>query len=272
MARPARAAVLSILAMLAWTATSCSEPDAFDGGVPGATRSMGDLTSIDPQACARGIGSNVATRVRSIPVIVHLPACFDPADSTRFPVVYLIHGASTDATQWLDIGLAKDADALVAEGAIAPTIWVMASFGDRGSAEIEKSLVATIVPWSTTAFPTIDDTDHRAVGGISRGGAAAMRATIDHPHLFGAVAGHSPTLPFTVGETARGLVAARCRVWLDVGNRDGLRAATEALGRELDDRGLMVKVSVSVGGHDRNYWRAHMRDYLRFYAAGWTAR
>lgn len=257
------------LATIALVVVACSD-NTSDGGASVPGRPIGDLTSIDPQACVRGIGSNVTAQVESVPIVVHLPPCFDPSKSTRYPVVYLIHGASADASQWLDIGLAEGADALVADRTIAPTLWVMASFGDRHSDEIANSLIATILPWATTTFPTIDDAEHRAVGGISRGGSAAMRATIDHPDLFGAVAGHSPTLPLPPADTARGLVAARCRVWLDVGADDGLLAETEALGRELDERGLTINVNVSAGGHNRTYWRAHMRDYIRFYASRWT--
>lgn len=99
--------------------------------------------------------------------------------STRYPVVYLIHSASADASQWFDIGIAGNTDTLVADGAIAPSLWVMASFGDRSTSEIARSLVASIVPWATKALPTIDDADHRAVGGISQAVAhqCALRST-----------------------------------------------------------------------------------------------
>lgn len=257
------------LAIIAPASIACSAPETIRSRETDVTRPVVSSTSIDPQACAHGIGSDMSTVVDSIPVVVHLPSCFDPRASTRYPVVYLIHGASADASQWFDIGIAGNTDTLVADGAIAPSLWVMASFGDRSTSEIARSLVASIVPWATKALPTIDDADHRAVGGISRGGGASMRAAIDHPAMFGAVAGHSSTLPFSVSDTARGLVAARCHVWLDVGAQDGLRSGTEALGRELERLGLNVNVDVSAGGHDRKYWRVHLRDYIRFYAARW---
>ena len=51
-------------------------------------------------------------------------------------------------------------------------------------------------------------------------------------------------------------------IWLDAGSSDPFRAATTEFGRQLG-----VRVRISKGGHDGDYWDAHMASYLRFYAS-----
>jgi enterochelin esterase-like enzyme len=55
-------------------------------------------------------------------------------------------------------------------------------------------------------------------------------------------------------------------VWIDVGNRDGLRPAATTLAHELRADGADVSFHVWPGSHDGRYWDAHFADYLRFYA------
>ena len=47
---------------------------------------------------------------------MYLPACYDADPSRRYPVVYLLHGASADQTQWRDVGITAAADQLIAAG------------------------------------------------------------------------------------------------------------------------------------------------------------
>jgi poly(3-hydroxybutyrate) depolymerase len=124
------------------------------------------------------------------------------------------------------------------------------------------------------------DADRRRVafGGISMGGFGAFDlATRAKRHLC-AVGGHSPALWRTGGETAPGAfddaedferhdVIARAdrldgtRLWLDAGDADpflpGDRAFAAAAG---------VRLRLSRGGHDSDYWNRHWAQYLRFYA------
>jgi S-formylglutathione hydrolase FrmB len=114
-----------------------------------------------------------------------------------------------------------------------------------------------------------------AIGGISMGGFGALHLAARR--RFCAVGGHSPALWLSGGETPAGAFddaddfaavtpfGRRLRtrsVWLDVGSSDPFRAATTEFGRQIDAR-----VRVWKGGHDGDYWDAHMGSYLRFYAS-----
>jgi enterochelin esterase-like enzyme len=114
-----------------------------------------------------------------------------------------------------------------------------------------------------------------AIGGISMGGYGALLLGV--AAHFCAVGAHSPALWLHAADTAPGafddaadfrrndLFARRLRygapVWIDVGAADPFRTAAVALAKRIHAR-----LHVWPGGHQTSYWRAHVRDYLRFYA------
>lgn len=221
---------------------------------------------IDPA----GTGRTITIRDRSGAIVVHLPMSYE-AGSTRYPVVYLVHGSNADGTQWLDVGAATQADRLAASGAIAPVILVMPNEGDRSSAQEAEDVVARIVPLIDGRFRTIADAAHRALGGISRGGGAALRVGATHPDIIGVIAGHSPTIPGDPTDLARALRPVGGRLWLDVGDSDGLRDPVTKLADALKADGTSVEFREFAGRHDRVYWRRHMAEYLEFYASRWRS-
>ena len=129
---------------------------------------------------------------------------------------------------------------------------------------------------------------HRvAIGGISMGGFGALDIGRRHGR-FCAVGGHSPAIWTSASETAPGafddaadfarndvVALARARgsgltrgggharrAWIDSGDADPFVAGDRALAAALG-----VPKRTWPGAHDAAYWRAHYRDYLRFYAA-----
>lgn len=122
-----------------------------------------------------------------------------------------------------------------------------------------------------------------AIGGISMGGFGAFDLARLNPGRFCAVGGHSPALWRTGGETAPGAfddaadfgrhdVIASARsfrgmpVWLDAGDRDPFRPGDDAFAGALRAAGVRASVHTWPGGHDGEYWNAHWRAYMRFYA------
>jgi S-formylglutathione hydrolase FrmB len=132
------------------------------------------------------------TRVR-----VLLPAGYDPSGNTRYPVLYLLHGASLDSAAWTNAG---DAEAISAG---YPLIVVMPdggyfgyyadwwNFGLGGAPAWETYHLSQLLPWIDAHFPTVADRDGRAVAGLSMGGLGAMSYAARHPDLFTAAASFS---------------------------------------------------------------------------------
>ena len=213
-------------------------------------------------ACASEHGALSSYEVGGGRVAVYLPPCALERVDRRYRTVYLLHGGSADETQWPAIGLVSTADELIVAKEIAPLIVVMP---DTGLGATAPSIVDDVVPWADAHLPTSATRADRAIGGISAGGASAIRLVAAHPDLFSRLGGHSPVVDAIPADLDR-LAAWDGAVWLDVGDSDDLRSSTMALMARLETGAGRPEIHVSPGQHDRAYWRAHVADYLRFYA------
>ena len=221
---------------------------------------------------------------QEVPVRIFVPSC-DSCTGAGLPVIYLLHGASADESQWDDVAIDEAADEGRAKGIFPPLILVFPkriddSFRPRpdGDLSFEHFVIAELIPWVEVHTPARPDRDHRAIGGISRGGFWALEIAFRHPDLFSAVGGHSPAVgPQSDPFSPLGLVSARpadlrsLRIWLDVGTEDSLRAGVAQLAAALTAAEIPNTLEQWPGGHDRPYWRSHVSDYLTFYTASWGA-
>ena len=60
-----------------------------------------------------------------MPYFIYLPSGYDSSPTTRYPVLYMLHGAGGSNTEWEGYGLFGTADELIGSGAIAPLIIVL---------------------------------------------------------------------------------------------------------------------------------------------------
>src|SRR2546423_483341 len=130
-------------------------------------------------------------------VRVLLPDHYDPSGRTRYPVLYLLHGALDDYRAWTDKG---DAAAITAG---LPLIVVMPdggsegnyvdwyNFGAGGPPRWETYHIGQLIPWIDGHFPTVAARSGRAVAGLSMGGNGALAYAALHPDLFSAAASFS---------------------------------------------------------------------------------
>jgi enterochelin esterase-like enzyme len=201
----------------------------------------------------------------------------------RRPLLVFLHGRSGDERSYLHDPFFK---ALKALGARAPVVAFPDGaddkyWHDRDSGAWGRYVMREVIPQVTRTFGT--DRRRVAVGGISMGGFGAFDLARLHPHRFCAVGGHSPALWRSGGETAPGafddtedfarhdVIAgarrlAKLPLWLDAGDRDPFRPGDDAFAAALRSAGAHPHVHEWPGGHDGDYWDAHWRDYLRFYA------
>lgn len=227
-------------------------------------------------SCATGTGRLTVEELQSsvlhalIPVLVYLPPCYRVDAPQRYPVLYLLHGAGADETQWDDVGIDEAADQLITNRAISPLIMVFPGGGRSGESAYNRFVVDELIPFVDVSFATRAQRDARAIGGISMGGRGAIIIAATHPGLFGSVGGHSPALGGD--EPLAGLRRLPIRIWLDVGDEDGLARAADRFRQQLDRADLPVIWRAWPGEHNRAYWRAHTADYLRFYTAPWASQ
>lgn len=166
--------------------------------------------------------SNLLADVERVRVMT--PTDYDASGKTRYPVVYLLHGAGADGYQaWTEGQEADGAQAglqdLLASGtktseteamtAGLPVIFVMPDSGPNGGyinwynggafgpPAWEDFHLGQLLPWIDAHYPTLASREGRAVAGFSMGGYGAMHYAARHPDLFAAVAGFSPAVDKT---------------------------------------------------------------------------
>jgi len=226
-------------------------------------------------------------------VIIYLPSGYDKKE--KYPVLYALHGYGADEKTWLSsLGAGRTADRLIGEGRISPLIivapYIADSWGLNTPADrYEDFLCRELIAYVDGHYSTIAARSGRYIGGISMGGATALRLAFTHQDLFGKAGGHSPALwPGEVpgamslwvyaNEGLRDerdpLRLARTRdlqglqVYLDCGEQDDseFQAGCKELDGILRARGIETELHLSPGAHDDKYWRPMIEEYLLFYA------
>lgn len=203
-----------------------------------------------------------------VPANMYLPPCYVSTTGV-YPVIYLLHGGNSDETQWLDLGAQAASDTLIAEGE-PPFIVIIPGGIYRDGIDYGAFVIGELVPTVDNHFHTRKMGAGRAIGGLSLGGYWAIRIALLHPGLFAAVGGNSPVVVHGDDDLKTLLSQTdpppQWRMALDVGADDSLAYDTAQLARLAQARGLLAAFTVNPGGHTRDYWRAHMMDYLSYYA------
>jgi enterochelin esterase-like enzyme len=147
-----------------------------------------------------------------------------------------------------------------------------------GDKSFEGVLVNELIPAIDRRYRTLADPEHRAIGGISRGGVWALEIAFTHPDMFDAVGGHSPALTvnratddFDPLVLAKSAPIDKLRIFLDAGDQDWTRAGTQDLSKVLAARYIPYTFTIGKGDHDYPYWATQVEAYLRFYGAPWKA-
>jgi enterochelin esterase-like enzyme len=210
---------------------------------------------------------------------VYTPPCYQENMMRLYPVLYLVHGQTFNDDQWDRLGVDEAADQLISGGEIAPFIIVMPydiSSNQPSRDHFGDAVVEELLTWIEANYRSLDDREHRAIGGLSRGASWAIHLGLTHPELFGAMGAHSPPVFVEDASKVRGWLdnipaELMPRIWLDIGARDQRAILDSAKWFEglLDERDIPHDWSLFSGDHSEAYWSAHVDLYLRWYAAEW---
>jgi len=152
---------------------------------------------------ARQIAAHVSTDAlqQAVDVRILLPTGY-AADPTRsYPVLYLFHGTSGRASDWVVAGDAVDTTAGLPLIAVMPDAGFDGDGGGRftnwynggagGQPMWETFHVEQLIPWIDDNLRTIPQRNARAVAGLSQGGFGSLSYAARHPDLFSSVAAFS---------------------------------------------------------------------------------
>jgi enterochelin esterase-like enzyme len=216
----------------------------------------------------------------------------------KYPVFYLLHGASDSDDSWSSVGRANFIlDNLIATGKARPMIVVMPAghttrtaggFGrGRGAGpgaaaggppprdEFFEDFVNDIMPYVEKHYRVIADRDHRAIAGLSMGGSQTMNIGFSHLDQFAYIGVFSSGILGRGGanagnnwETAhaRQLDDADLKkglklVWFSTGVDDGLMPNTRNTVEMLKKHGFSPVFKESQRGHVWLNWRDYLIEF-----------
>jgi enterochelin esterase family protein len=236
----------------------------------------------------------------------------------RYPVLYLLHGGSGDEDAWFSCGRATQIlDNLIAQGRAKPMIVVMpngnvtriaspdfvpappalpASQDPGRFRRFPESLVKDLIPFIDRNYRTLTDREHRAIAGLSVGGAQTMYAAFNNLDLFAWVAAFSGGYPVMPGvaidipappnaaslrgpdltKSVDGVrfaallpqlnadANARLRLlYISIGTADTLQETHKAVKQVLQEKGVKYTLMEFPGHiHEWPVWRVSLKDLL----------
>lgn len=205
-----------------------------------------------------------------------------------YPVLYLLHGAFDCDASWSSIGRAGAIlDNLIADGGAKPMVVVMPmghtgpfEFGPGGNFEKQmkefvEEFQRDIRPLAEARYRLRDGREHRAIAGLSMGGAQTLEIALANLADYGHVGVFSSgVFGIDRGDGAEKWIQKHSRVlgdmevkkevpvWFATGREDFLVGTSRKTVEVLKERGFDVTYVETAGGHTWLNWR----DYLRQFA------
>lgn len=195
--------------------------------------------------------------------IIYTPAGYDTNKDKRYPVFYLISGTTDTEEVYYKVGrMNYIIDNLIAEGRAEEMIIVL-PYGNptkllntppRGFMMMDvvgEDMVKDLMPYVEANYRTLNDADHRAIGGFSRGGNQGLSIGLRNLDKFSYLCSYSsftstdlPRVYDNAAETNKSINL----FWLGVGTDDFLFGNARDYMQHLDDHGIK---SVKEYTHDK---------------------
>lgn len=211
------------------------------------------------------------------PFAVYLPPGYHTS-STRYPVLYLVHGGGDVFTNWTNPGAANVIlDNLIAQKKAVPMMIVMPYNGGNypnlpaqpaNPAVLEEYMVKELIPFIDATYRTKKDRKNRAMAGLSAGGGATFNVGMKHTELFsqfglfssGATTGEAASRypEFASAKAAEGKMDL---IWISYGNQDPGSTGAKAFSDTLTKNGVKNTYVTREGGHVWPVWRWSLAEF-----------
>jgi enterochelin esterase family protein len=216
---------------------------------------------------------------------VYTPPNYDASGNQKYPVLYLLHGFSDDATGWTAVGRANIIlDNLIAQGKATPMVIVMplgygapeivvqgpgafaTDLRKRNYDRFMQALFTEVMPQVETTYRVSKDRKSRAIAGLSMGGAESLLTGLNNLDKFvwvGAFSsggytedfdGQFPGLDAKANEKLRLL-------WIACGTDDRLIDLNRKVRTWLDSKGIHYTPIETPGGHVWMVWRRNLAEF-----------
>jgi enterochelin esterase family protein len=217
---------------------------------------------------------------------VYTPPGYDPRGKQTYPVLYLLHGFSDDASGWTTVGRAHVIlDNVIAQGKARPMIVVMPlgygapelvtlGFGafshtelrDRNFAKFSQALLTEVLPRVEASYLVVKNRKSRAIAGLSMGGSESLLSGLNALDQFAWVGAFSsggipddfdkdfPTLDAKANQQLRLL-------WVACGTEDRLIELNRKFRAWLASKNIQHVDIETPGAHTWMLWRRNLADF-----------
>jgi enterochelin esterase-like enzyme len=217
---------------------------------------------------------------------VYTPPNYKPSAGKGYPVLYLLHGYSDDATAWWSVGQANVIlDNLIARGQAKPMVVVMPlGYGtmeivQRGWARVREpglwqrnvsqfsaTLLDEVLPQVESAYHVSKDRKARAIAGLSMGGAESLTVGLNNLDRFAWIGAFSSgglgTNFSTTFPTLNSSANQRLRLlWISCGKDDGLLKPNREFVDWLATRQVNRTWTEVPGVHSWRVWRRNLATF-----------
>jgi len=217
---------------------------------------------------------------------VYTPAGYNPAANKTYPVLYLLHGFSDDASGWTSVGYANVIlDNLIAKDKAKPMIvvmplgygtlefvrlgwdaWSHSELRDRNFEKFRETLLTEVMPRVEGEYHIIRNHDARAIAGLSMGGSESLLTGLNNLDQFSWIGAFSsggipedfqkdfPALDTRANQQIHLL-------WIACGAEDDLITLNRNLRAWLKAKGVKAVEIETPGMHTWMVWRRNLVEF-----------
>jgi enterochelin esterase family protein len=217
---------------------------------------------------------------------VYTPAEYDARPNKRYPVLYLLHGFSDDASGWSAVGRAHVImDNLIAQKRAKPMLVVMPlgygapeilnrdssaprdrELSNRNMTKFREALFTEVIPQVEKQYRVIADRNSRAIAGLSMGGAESLFTGLNALDKFAWIGSFSAGgLSGNYEEMFPGLDKKANQqiklLWIACGTEDRLIEDNRKFLQWLDSRNIHYQKVETPGAHTWMVWRRNLATF-----------
>jgi len=217
---------------------------------------------------------------------VYTPPGYDAAAKQTYPVLYLLHGFSDDASGWTAVGSANVIlDNLIAQGkaksmiVVMPLgygtmemvqhgwgVWDNQALRKRNFSKFREALLTEVMPRIESEYRVTKEREARAITGLSMGGSESLLTGLNNLDKFAWIGAFSsggmpddfqtdfPSLDARANKQLRML-------WIACGTDDGLIKANRSLREWLKAKGVQHTDIETPGAHTWMVWRRNLAEF-----------
>jgi enterochelin esterase-like enzyme len=213
---------------------------------------------------------------------VYTPPAYEKSGQ-KYPVLYLLHGFSDDASAWTDVGhMNVIFDNLIAQGKVKPMIVVMPlGYGTMGMIRLgwgawshhdvrdtnfqkfTEALLTEVMPQVENEYRVVKDRNSRGIAGLSMGGSESLLTGLNHLDRFAWIGAFSSGgIPEEFDKDFPALDAKADQqirlLWVACGTEDHLITVNRNFRKWLQAKGINHVDIETPGMHTWMVWRRNL--------------